>query len=329
VTPKSRVTGRILRRLPLVHTPVDAYVRTLAAQQHGVFHLGQLDGIGLTRSTRERRVTSGAWLSLFEGIYRLGGVPPSWEGDVLAACWAGGPLTVASHRTAAALWGLPGKARHPIEITCRRWRRARTRDLVVHESNAFEPVDHGVVEGIPVASVARTLLDLGAVARPLTVDMAIDNALRRELVSLAELQKTLARLGRSGRNGAGVLRSVLEARGIRVPTDSEMESLLLDVLKRHGLPEPDVQFVVLSDRGEFLGQVDAAYADVKFAIEYESYEHHVGKAALVRDSARRNKLVAAAWTVVTATAVDLQSGGQDLCEAIRACLARHAEFRRR
>jgi hypothetical protein len=199
----------------------------------------------------------------------------------------------------------------------------------VHESNAFEPVDHGVVEGIPVASVPRTLLDLGAVARPLTVDMAIDNALRRELVSLAELQKTLARLGRSGRNGAGVLRSVLEARGVRVPTDSEMESLLLDVLKRHGLPEPDVQFVVLSDRGEFLGQVDAAYAEIKFAIEYESYEHHVGKAALVRDSARRNKLVAAGWTVVTATAVDLQSGGQDLCEAIRACLARHPEFRRR
>jgi len=309
-----------------VVTAADVIVRSLAAQQHGVFHLGQLDGHALTRPTRERRVQSGTWSSLYDGVYRLNGAPPLWEGDVLAACWAGGPRAVASHRTAAALWALPGKRRQPIEIMCPRWRRAQTAELVVHESMALDPDDVSSVDGIPVTSIARTLLDLGAVARPLTVQMATDNALRRELVTLADLHGLLPRLGRSGRNGAGVLRAVLDDRGWRRPTDSEMESLLLDIVQRHGLPVPTVQFIVLSDRGEFLGQVDAAYPAVKLAIEYESYEHHVGKLALVRDSARRNQLIAAGWTVITATAVDLQSGGQDLCNAIRACLARHPEF---
>jgi very-short-patch-repair endonuclease len=153
--------------------------------------------------------------------------------------------------------------------------------------------------------------------------MAIDNALRRELISLAELHATVARLGRSGRNGVGVLRSILELRGDRAPTDSEMETMLLDVVARNDLPVPTVQFTVLSDRGDFLGTVDAAYPDAKLAIEYESYEHHIGRLALVQDSARRNELIAIGWTVITATAVDLQTGGRDLCRAIRACLERH------
>jgi hypothetical protein len=86
-----------------VKTGIDEAVRTITARQHGMFELGQLAGLGVTRSTREYRVKAGSWVSIYDGVYRLAGVPPSWEGDVLAACWAGGPDSVASHRTAAAL----------------------------------------------------------------------------------------------------------------------------------------------------------------------------------------------------------------------------------
>jgi hypothetical protein len=306
---------------PCVKTGIDEAVRTITARQHGMFELGQLSDLGVTRSTREYRVKAGAWLSIYDGVYRLAGVPPSWEGDVLAACWAGGPDSVASHRTAAALWNLPGKRRHPVEILCRRWRRSQTSGLLVHESTALDPRDADTVNGIPVSSAPRTLLALGAVCGRLTVEMAIDNALRRDLVTLGDLRDVLQRLGRSGRNGAGVLRSILEERGDRAPTDSEMETLLLDVLRRNGLPVPELQFVVI-DGGGFIGTVDAAYPDAKVAIEYESYEHHIGRIPLVRDSARRNQLIAAGWIVITATAVDLQTGGRDLCRAIRAGLER-------
>ena len=284
-----------------------------------MFQLGQLDHLRVTRSTREHRVKAGAWLSVYDGVYRLAGVPPSWKGDVLAACWAGGTDAVASHRTAAALWDLPGRRRRPVEIACHRWRRSQTSGLLVHETTALDPRDADSVDGIPVSSVARTLLDLGAVCGPLTVEMAIDNALRRELIMLADLREVLRRLGRSGRNGAGVLRAILDERGDRTPTDSEMETLLLDVLRKNGLPVPEVQFVVTDGWG-FIGTVDAAYPNAKIALEYESYTHHIGRIPLVRDSARRNQLIAAGWIVITVTAVDLETGGRDLCRAIRARL---------
>ncbi len=309
----------VVSRVP---APVDELTRELSFEQHGVFHLGQLEGARLTRSAREYRVGTGEWVPVFSGIYRLAGAPESWRGTVLAACWAGGAGARASHRTAATLWALPGKERLPIEITCRRWRRAQHAGIVVHETKALDG-PAAVVDGIPVTSAARTLLDLGSGCSPLTVEMAVDNALRRGLVSLTDLSRLLDRLGRSGRNGAGILRSILDERGGRAPTESEMETLLLAVIKRQGLPAPVLQHVVIDDGG-FVARCDAAYPDAKIAIEYESYQHHIGRIPLVRDSARRNRMIAAHWIVITATAVDLRSGGRDLCRAIRASLAQRS-----
>ncbi len=47
--------------------------------------------------------------------------------------------------------------------------------------------------------------------------------------------------------------------------------------------------------GRLVARADFAYPDLKIAIEYDSYAHHVGKEALVRDSARRNAVVALGW----------------------------------
>jgi hypothetical protein len=192
--------------------------------------------------------------------------------------------------------------------------------LVVHETEALDDQIE-TVDGIPVTSVRRTLIDLGAVVGDTTVEMALDAALRRELVTLAELRSELDLVGRSGRNGVGVLRGILDERGARAPTESEMETWLLRVLIANGLPAPELQHIVTHD-GSFIARCDAAYPAVRVAIEYESYEHHIGRQALVRDSARRNRLIAAGWIVITATAVDLQTGGAELCRAVRAALAR-------
>ena len=69
--------------------------------------------------------------------------------------------------------------------------------------------------------------------------------------------------------------------------------MLLDVIRRHGLPAPVPQHVVRDEHGQFVARVDLAYPDRTIAIEYDSYQEHVGKAALVRDSRRRNALVGA------------------------------------
>lgn len=243
-------------------------------------------------------------------MYKTAGAPLSWNGRLLAACWAGGFRAAASHRSAAALHGLPGGRRNIVELTCPRWRRARHDGLHVHETNVIEAVDLMYVDSIPVSTPERTLLDLGAVCHPSVVEMAVDAAENRGLVTVSGLRRTVQRLGRPGRNGVGVLRRVLaEQYGRPAVPESEMETMLFQLLRRRGLPQPVAQFEVRDARGGLVARVDAAYPDLQIAIEYDSVKHHSGRHKLLADSERRNRLWAVDWFPMTATVTDLKAGG--------------------
>lgn len=184
------------------------------------------------------------------------------------------------------------------------------------------PLGRRIVEGIPVTSPERTLLDLGSVFRPGLVEMAYDEARRRGLVDREVIAAMLGRIGRSGRSGAGVLRNVVGIKKDGRGPESPMETRLLQTLRRNGLPDPVPQFEIY-DHGKFVARVDAAYPKWRVAIEYESLAFHVGSDALIRDSARRNRVLAAGWAIVTATVSDLRAGGRDLCQTIRVLASRN------
>ncbi|MFA5883335.1 MAG: hypothetical protein WDA60_05755 [Acidimicrobiia bacterium] len=303
---------------------LDQALAAAAERQHGVFAVPLLDALGFTHHQRCSRVDRGLWIAHFAGVYRMAGAPVTWRGTLLAAVLAGGPKAVASHRSGAGVWGLDGGDRHRQEILCPRWRRDQHPGLVVHESKALDARDVTVVDAIPTTTVERTLLDLGAVRHPLTVERAVETALRKELTTLPDLRATLRRLGRKGRNGAGVLRRILDDRDPdRRLTESEMEMRMLQVLRAHGLPEPIPQFEI-RHQGRFVARVDAAYPDLRIALEYESFEWHTGKAALVRDSTRRNAVVGAGWLPIAVTWEDLRSGGQRVCDEVLRARCRRA-----
>ncbi len=190
----------------------------------------------------------------------------------------------------------------------------------MHETKALSPIDVELVSGIPTTTPARTLFDLGGVCRAGLVELALENALRRGLVTEAELVATLNRLSRSGRPGGPILRQLLLARAPKQrPTESEMETLLLQALRAHGLPAPIPQHKVW--QGSLcLGRVDAAYPDERIAIEYDSDEFHTGRAATKHDRARRHELIAASWLPIDVGPTDLRSGGKLTCAAIAQAL---------
>ena len=94
-----------------------------------------------------------------------------------------------------------------------------------------------------------------------------------------------------------------------------METRIIQVLREHGLPEPQRQ-VVIRSAGRFVARVDLAYPQWQIATEYDSYEWHLGANALVRDAVRRNAVTAAGWTPISATVSDVRDGGSQLCGAI-------------
>jgi hypothetical protein len=296
-------------------------VSKIAEQHHGVFGAHHLADLRVPDHVREHRLTSGRWSLVHDGVYRIVGTPLEWRGRVLAACWAGGTRALASHRTGAELRGLPGGSMDPIEITCPRWRRARHDGLVVHESLAYPDEEIDWVDGIPTTTVNRTLFDLAAVVKDSVLDVAIENALRRGLTTVRQLEQTLAQLGRRGRAGTQQFRQAVELhQPMRRLTESDAEHRLLRIIEGHGFPTPVVQYEIRDAGGLLVARVDFAYPDLKIAIEYDSYAHHLGRDALVRDGMRRNAIVALGWLPITATANDVKNGGQRLAEDLgRAC----------
>jgi hypothetical protein len=300
---------------------LDQRLAVFAEQNHGVFTTVHAQSLGMSPQTIKTRLESSRWVCLHESVYRIGGAPLTWKGRLLAACWAGGFRAVASHRSAAALYGLAGGRQDIAEITCPRWLRARHDGLVVHETKAPEPWDIHIVDGIPATSPERTLFDLGAVKGITTVMMGFDKARRIGLVSYRSTERTLFRLARPGRPGSRILRFVLDQRSPSLsPPESEMETLTLEAIRRHGLPPPIPQYVITAN-GRFLARPDLAYPDDKLAIEYQSIEWHADHDALIRDSARRNRLYAIGWSVVDVTKPELAAGGDNFCTALASQLA--------
>jgi predicted transcriptional regulator of viral defense system len=296
---------------------IDASVRDIAEAHHGIFGAHHLRDLGVSRHVRTGRLASGRWEQVHERVYRIVGNPLTWRGRLLAACWAGGTRAVASHRSAAELWQLPGRDDKFSEITCPRWRRARHDDLLVHESLILDDIDTTVRERIPVTTVARTLFDLAGVVGPTTVDIAVATALRRQLTTLIELEEVFARLASRGRAGTMQFRAVLELhRATPAQTESEAEHLILRLITKHGLPAPVPQYEIRRPDRSLVARVDFAYPDLKVAIEYDSYAHHLGTDAHDRDGARRNAILKVDWYPITATAADLRNGGQRLARDI-------------
>jgi len=186
----------------------------------------------------------------------------------------------------------------------------------VHETKLLRP-EVTTIDGIPVASVELTLLGLAGLM-PHVAEMALDRALRLDLTTSRRLGAFVSAAGASGRNGIGVLRQLLDDHDpLAGMSESAMETKLKQELRRQGLPTPVFQYVI-RHRGRFVARVDAAFPELRIAIEYDSYEHHTGKLALVRDSDRRNRLLQIRWQQVTFTAADLARHGGPAIETLRA-----------
>ncbi len=254
----------------------------------------------MTSRQIQARVEAGWLVPVHRSVYRLAGSGQASEQALLAACMAAGPSALASHRSAAALWRLRGVADAPTEITATDDRHCRLKGVVVHRTGAVAGIDVSRRRAIPVTTPARTLLDLGAVAPASVVESALEDALMRRLVTFQLLANTLERLGGPGRNGAGVLRALVEERDpATAPTQSVLEDELFRVLRRAGVPEPVRQYEVAGVR------LDAAYPALRLGIEADSRIWHGGRLDVQRNSDKANILLAHGWRVLHFTWFDL------------------------
>jgi very-short-patch-repair endonuclease len=188
----------------------------------------------------------------------------------------------------------------------------------IHESAVFGP-GHVTREGpIPVTSVARTLCDLTAVERPWKVERAVDEALRRGIVTRRGLARVANDLEGRGRHRCTVMREILEHRAPGYhPGESDPEKRIADVLVRAGLPQPTRQHWVRIGGRRY--RIDLCYPAAKVAIEYDSWGYHMGRQAFDRDRARGNDLVVLGFQLLRFTS---RSSDSAVVDTVSAALAR-------
>jgi very-short-patch-repair endonuclease len=271
----------------------------------------------MSASTIDRRISTGMWLILHEGVYRLASVAESWEQSLTAALlWASQDAAI-SHRSAARLWEMEGLEPAPLELsTVRNLRRS---GLIVHRVKQLSPHLVTNLKGFRVTTPDKTLLDLGTVLSIDRVEQALEDALRRRLTSLPRLRW----LVRNSPNARGItaLRSLLDLRpkGWR-PTDSALEVEMLQLLRAAGLPKPDVQCPILYGR-RVVARADFAYPQAKLVIEVEGYRYHSGREAWTSDLARRNLLARLGWRILHVTYDDLRARPGEICVDIARMIA--------
>jgi len=290
----------------------------LAERQHGVFSRGQALGHGVTIDAVKHRLRTGRWDPAGAGVYRLAGTPATWEQRLTALTLAAGPGAAASHRSAAALLGIPGFRRTmPLEVTTIRSRRHRHRLARIHHATALPARHLTRVEGILVTGPARTLLDLAATVPPQRTERALDNALSLGLVTIDSVAAVLGDAGGRGRAGSSLLgRLLAERHDGYVPPASELEARFLHLVRSAGLPEP-VRQLDCGDAAGWAGRVDFAYPRVGVLIELDSRRHHSSKLDFESDRARDNRLVAAGWRVVRFTWHAATRRPDDIVELLR------------
>lgn len=274
---------------------VDRTLAAVAARQHSLLTLDDVIAAGGTRRHANGRVRVGRWESPHSGVYRIAGVPWSYEAEVMAAVLAAGPDAVASHRCAARLLGIGFPKADP-EISVPRGQNRRAVGLRIHESTDLERCTTRLIDGIPVTDPARTLLDLGRYIGRVALERAVEQARREELVDWPDLIQCLVSHARQGRHGVRRLRQVIAVGLSRTEvTDTDSELLALALIREHGLPEPKVHHRVY-DGDRLIAELDLAYPVDLVDIEIDGAIHN-DPVVRQKDDARDHQLRRLGWTV--------------------------------
>jgi very-short-patch-repair endonuclease len=182
--------------------------------------------------------------------------------------------------------------------------------VVPHFSSGLTQADVAIVSGIPTTAPARTVADLAGLIGSNQLEEAFEDVLRRRLTTKARIQLELLRRPRNS-SGVAHLRELLARSSDVVPTESGLETKVIQLLREAGYPNPVRQRVINSD-GAFVGRVDLAWPERKLVLEVDSFRWHSGSEAWHKDIDRRNELVAAGLTVVHATSKSLSRPGHFL-----------------
>jgi hypothetical protein len=232
--------------------------------------------------------------------------------------WAGEGSAI-SGPPAAALHGLHGFAKRPLEIATMQPKRGHGLDAVVRRLDRYLEQDIVVVDSIPVMSIPRLLLDLSG-RRHGRVGRGMDDALLKKLTTIDELALYFEQSWLRGRRGIRIFRNhVSERLPGESPMHSDLEAMFWRFVKERELPRPVKQWSLqLPTR---LIHVDFGYPWRPLGIEVDSTGWHLNREAFEADRLRDIEAQSIGVPIIRVTYAMMRFDGDALEARIREMLA--------
>jgi predicted transcriptional regulator of viral defense system len=264
------------------------HARELAGRQFNRVSRHQLLSLGMSEDVIDRRLASGQLVAVEQGVFAFG---PALEYDEWGK-WMGATLTApdtylshASSGSAYGFWGLPRQ----FEIVTRPGNGGPRRHggvLVFHSQTLDDEVTE--LNGIPITTVPRTLLDLARHVSDRALARALREAVRIKLTSVTALVDYLGPV--RGRRGTARLAKAV-ARYTGLPLErarSGAEVRALEILRDDRRPLPEL------NRRRAGEEADLSWPRHRLIIEIDGTPFHLD----VGEDARKQALwEAAEWEV--------------------------------
>ena len=249
-------------------------VAWVASDQDGLITAAQLDEIGVPRSSLSRRIrTGGMWRRVLPGVYQVADGPLGLgQRDQAGLLFAGrdGVLTGSTGLRRRGIRYLPTDAASaPVHVAVPVQRHRKSAGFVIVERTK-RPPRPSLVDGLPVASLARCIVDAGRrVTDRRSTRAFLLEGVQRGLVTIDEIDDELRR---AQRRGTALLRDTLhEARaGVRSAPEAELRGYMLG----QGMPATLWNPVIRMPNGLFVAQPDGLIEESLTVIEVQSEQYH-------------------------------------------------------
>lgn len=284
-----------------------------AHRQYGVLSVQDARALNVEWRTLRALALSLGGTSWYRGTAQIPGPWDSHLSRCASAAAAVGPTAVVTARNGARCWGLTSANDLPVRLLIGPTQACpQLQHVSAWRTSTLAPEERATVDGIPVASVHRTLLDMARLQKapgrgpgepPGELAEVIAKAVQRNLTSVAALQDDLS--SRPGRRGAVELAKALALMARDGKTDSRFERRVRAWLRAHGFePAPGAYRLELPS-GK-VAWIDIAFPAERVGLEVDGLYWHGTPQQQHADIWRQREIEATGWVICRVSERDLQ-----------------------
>jgi hypothetical protein len=271
-----------------VMNEINDLITSWTARHNGLIARWQAYGLGITKQQFDHRVQTGMLIRVFHDVYRLCGAPFTRDMRWHAAVLAGGDGALLSHQAAS--------VKHHYEIRCTRpvvttphARHPEIAGVTWHRTRRHQ--DMTIVDGIPMTSKARTMLDNAAVLSYELFEPLLQHAVTSGTLPIEQMLAIVDRRGGRGVPGITKTRAALAGGLVDEKIEKALELHIARIVDAASVPRPTRQHPVIGANGKqyFL---DNFWADGMIAVEGDGRRWH-GDPEQARQTRERARAIVA------------------------------------